>query len=101
MQQFEVVRLVGWHAVHEDGEGPDLSPASNGVGKRAQAGDGVQVQDGAGMDGERECVQRDEVRPLDRDAEGDESIIDDITTVALRRFLPGAGDFEVFQIGNG
>lgn len=56
MQQFEMVWLSRWDVVHQDGESPDLSPSSDRVRERAEAGDWVQVQDGTGMYAERQFV---------------------------------------------
>ena len=48
---------------------PDLSPALGGVGKSAEAHKRVEVEDCAGMDGDkRESIEGGELAALDGDA---------------------------------
>lgn len=86
-------------AIHVDGEGADLLPASGGVGACAKAGGRVEVLGCAWVHGEEgEGAKRGERAALDGDAEGDQRVVYDTAAIALRGFLTRAGDLEVCEV---
>ncbi|KAB8446220.1 hypothetical protein FH972_025202 [Carpinus fangiana] len=81
-------RRVAGEGLHVHGHRFDLRPAADAAGRICEAHERLQVEEALGMDWEEaERVETVQGGALDRDAQGDESIVDDI---ALGR-MAGAG----------
>lgn len=105
VQEFEMVGGEtggGGNGVHVDGQLADLAPAFGGGGEGAEADGWSQIEHRGRVDGgEGEGGEDGEGAALDGDADGDEGVVDDAATVAVRRFLARTGDTEVLEVGYG
>lgn len=78
----------------------DLGPPSTGRGDTAEAGHVAEVVEGGRMQRcQRQLGELGQGGPLERDAQADEGVVDNVPTVALAGVLAGTPDGQVTHVG--